>query len=231
MLPEYPYPTLVPRNDRMTKGSNRIALWLLAFMTVPLIGRAEDWPQWRGANREGKWRESGVVESLPDGQIPLQWSVPIGPGYSSPTVANGKVYVTDRGLDPQRDLERILCFDSATGDKVWSYEYESPYSIGYKAGPRASVTIDQGKAYAVGAMGHFFCFDATNGELLWKHDLEKEYEIRMPIWESQQHRSSTPTSSFNKLEEINLLAWLHLTETVAKKSGGRSMRKRDTRPQ
>ncbi|MEK6236193.1 MAG: PQQ-like beta-propeller repeat protein, partial [Planctomycetales bacterium] len=49
-------------------------------------------------------------------------------------------------------------------------------------GPRASVTIDEGKAYSLGAMGHFFCLDAASGEVVWSKDLDAEYSIRMPIW-------------------------------------------------
>lgn len=143
---------------------------------------SDDWPQWRGENRDGRWHETGLVDKLPEGQIPLQWSVPIGAGYSGPTVANGKVYVTDRITEGSKETERILCFDSATGSEVWKQEYVARYTISYKAGPRASVTIDDGKAYCVGAMGHFHCLDALTGNVLWKHELESEYEIKMPIW-------------------------------------------------
>ena len=54
--------------------------------------------------------------------------------------------------------------------------------MGYVAGPRASVSIDEGRAYSLGTMGHLFCFDAAEGSVLWKHDLNTEYQIRMPKW-------------------------------------------------
>ncbi len=143
---------------------------------------AEDWPQWRGVGRDGVWHVDGVVDDLPDGQLPLTWSVPIGAGYSGPTVADGRVYLTDRQADGGKQSERILCFDSASGDSLWTLEYEAPYAISYTAGPRASVTIDEGKAYSVGAMGNFYCLDAVTGDEIWKHDLNQEYHINMPIW-------------------------------------------------
>lgn len=145
---------------------------------------AEDWPQWRGVNRDGVLRSTPELDSqLPFGEIPHRWSVPIGPGYSGPTIAANRVYVTDRQSDNDRDSrERVLCFDAATGKNVWTHEYEAAYTIQYTAGPRASVTIDSGRAISVGAMGHLHCFDAASGALHWKHDLEQEYDADLPIW-------------------------------------------------
>ncbi|MBU6174903.1 MAG: PQQ-binding-like beta-propeller repeat protein, partial [Planctomycetes bacterium] len=122
------------------------------------------------------------VRELPSGQLPYDWSVDIGPGYSGPTVANGRVYVMDRQPKERDATERIHCFESATGKSLWTVEYPAEYRISYTAGPRASVTIHDGKAYCIGAMGHFHCLDAIQGNILWKRDLQKEYEIQMPIW-------------------------------------------------
>lgn len=147
-----------------------------------LIAVADDWPQWRGPQRDGVWRESGVVEKFAAAELPIKWRVPIGAGYSGPTVAAGRVYVTDRITQPPQQVERTHCFDERTGKTLWSHTYECVYKVGYPAGPRASVTIDSGRAYALGAMGHMFCHDAASGTVLWKHDLNTEYSIRMPIW-------------------------------------------------
>ncbi len=150
------------------------------FLSPSPVAQAEDWPQWRGPNRDGVWKAEGIIQTLPSGQLETQWSVDVGPGYSGPTVCEGRVYITDR-VEADRQ-ERILCFDSATGKRIWLQQYESDYSIGYKAGPRASVTIDEGKAYAVGAMGHFHCLDAITGAIVWSRDLEQDYSINMPAW-------------------------------------------------
>jgi outer membrane protein assembly factor BamB len=168
------------------KSLRMFVLWS-AVVLNPLgfaisIGKAEDWPQWRGLNRDGRWTESGIVRELPSGQLPYDWSVDIGPGYSGPTVADGRVYVMDRQPKERDATERIHCFESATGRSLWTVEYPAEYRISYTAGPRASVTIHDGKAYCIGAMGHFHCLDAIQGNILWKRDLQKEYEIQMPIW-------------------------------------------------
>lgn len=159
-------------------------LLLLAAIagTTSLDAFSQDWPDWRGENRDGVWEASGVVEQFEKEEIGLKWSVPIGPGYSGPTVSGGRVYVTDRVLDPSQ-AERVLCFDAQTGEELWVHQYECVYSgIGYPAGPRASVVIREGKAYALGSMGHLHCLDAATGSVLWKKELTRAYDVDMPIW-------------------------------------------------
>lgn len=146
------------------------------------VASADDWPQWRGPQRDGVWREDGIVRELPPGQLAHVWSVDIGPGYSGPTVAEGRVYVMDRQPKDREATERVHCFESATGKALWTLEYPAEYRISYTAGPRASVTVHEGKAYCVGAMGHFHCLDAERGTVIWKRDLQSDYDIQMPIW-------------------------------------------------
>ena len=158
-------------------------LTILATASLASVLLADDWPQWRGPNRDAVLHEQGRVKEFSNGLMPRRWSVPIGSGYSGPTVAKGRVFVTD--LDPAESstqVERVLCVSAEDGTMIWSHSYPAPYSVGYKAGPRASVTVHDGKAISVGAMGHLKCLDADDGEVLWEHDLQREYDIEMPNW-------------------------------------------------
>jgi outer membrane protein assembly factor BamB len=157
-------------------------LILVVCWLTSLPAFAEDWPQWRGPNRDGVWQAKNLVDQLPEGQLPLDWSVDIGAGYCGPTVANGRVYVMDRQTSDGKQTERIVCLDSKTGAQLWVHEYDAPYTVSYTAGPRASVTIDAGRAYAVGAMGNFHCLDAASGEVLWQRDLVADFDVDLPIW-------------------------------------------------
>ncbi len=158
------------------------ASFLLVLSMVTSWGIAEDWPQWRGPQANGMWTEQGIVTSFAQPQLPIKWRMPIGPGYNGPTVADGRVYVMDRQQDPEQ-TERVLCFNANNGESLWLHEYPCEYQrVGYDAGPRACVRIDQGRTYSLGSMGHLFCLDAIQGEVLWQHDLNQEYQIKMPIW-------------------------------------------------
>ena len=146
---------------------------------------AEDWAQWRGKHRDGQWNESGTLETFTDKNLKTLWRQPIGAGYSGPTVADGRAYVTGRSENPKQ-VETINCFDAKTGKPIWDITYPAIYTVGYTAGPRASVTIDETRAYALGAMGMLHCVKADDGEVIWKKDLDAQYNIskskRMPIW-------------------------------------------------
>ena len=162
------------------------ALWSLLVLFSQFVAlhaaRSDEWPQWRGPNRDGVWSETGLVDKFANEQLKLRWRVPIANGYSGPTVADGRVYVTDRLVEPKQ-VERVHAFDWKDGTKLWSHTYDCPYvGMGYPDGPRASVSIDEGRAYSLGAMGHLFCFDAAKGDILWQKDLAKEFDITMPIW-------------------------------------------------
>ncbi len=144
--------------------------------------RADEWPQWRGPDRDGTWRESGLVTTFPGPELAVRWRAPIGSGYSGPTVADGRVYVTDRLAEPQQ-VERVHCLDWQTGNSQWTYTYDCPYeSVGYTAGPRAAVSIDEGRVYVLGTMGHLHCLDAARGTVLWKKTPGVDYQVRVPTW-------------------------------------------------
>src|SRR5688572_7364358 len=124
-------------------------LALSAFAAAP-----GEWPQWRGPGRDGIWNEPGIVEKFATPELKPRWRVPISNGYSGPTVAGGKVYVTDRITEPKQQ-ERVHCLDAETGRPVWTHAYDAAYGgVGYPDGPRASVTIHDGRAYSLGAVGH-----------------------------------------------------------------------------
>ena len=157
-------------------------LAIVFFVFSSTQSSADEWPQWRGPNRDGVWAETGVIDGFSSPQIERKWSVPISSGYCGPTVADGRVYVMDRVIEPE-EIERVHCFDWQTGGKIWSFSYDCEYrGFSYTAGPRASVLIDEGRAYSLGAAGHLFCFDAAEGTVLWSKDLRRDYRIRMPLW-------------------------------------------------
>src|SRR5262245_16589096 len=135
-----------------------------ALFTLCAVGTAlaDDWPQWHGPNRDGVWKETGILESFPPDGLAYRWRARIGPGYSAPVVAAGRVYVTDRQRRP--DVERVLCLDETTGKLLWAHSYPCDYEeLQYDSGPRASPTVHQGKVYSLGARGHLFCLDAAKG--------------------------------------------------------------------
>lgn len=159
-----------------------INIFLLPLLILLNPVPEDEWPDWRGSARDGVWHEEGIIKKFDSDQIPVKWSVPVHAGYSGPTVEEGRVYVTDR-INRPNEIERVLCFNAETGEEIWTHSYQSEYvGVGYPAGPRASVIIEEDRAYSLGTMGHLFCFNKVTGNVIWSRDLGVEYEIKMPIW-------------------------------------------------
>lgn len=131
------------------------------------------WPQWRGPRRDGHIPDTKL--SFPD-TLKTVWKTPVGIGYSSPTVAEGRIYVMER--DVKTGTELCICRSADTGKTIWkqswSSTFEPPDPTAGK-GPNSTVTIDGDQVYAMGLGGMLHCFDAKTGRVLWKHDCAAEY--------------------------------------------------------
>jgi outer membrane protein assembly factor BamB len=140
---------------------------------------AEDWPEWRGRGRTGVWRENGVLDRFPDTGLKVRWRAPVRGGYAGPAVAGGRVFVTDYG----GGVERIRALDERSGAPLWKHEWPAEYrGIDYAHGPRATPTVDEGRVYALGAMGALTCLDARSGRVLWRRDYVRDFGAVVPGW-------------------------------------------------
>jgi outer membrane protein assembly factor BamB len=154
----------------------------LAIVAVGLsaVVRAEDWPQWRGTQRDGVWHETGILQSFPPEGLKILWRVPVGVGFSSPVVAQGEVYVTDSQVTRANARENIRCLDAVTGETIWIHTYEVVYpeygaDPDHPFGPHATPVVADGKIYAFGRMSDLLCLDAVTGRVIWRHELSKEF--------------------------------------------------------
>ena len=140
---------------------------------------AEDWPQWRGPTRDGVWTEKGILQAFPSDGLKFHWRVPVGLGLSSPIVAQGRVFLTDVELARPMSKERVLCFDAASGKRLWTYAYDAEYPEAgpdqFIQGPIPTPICHSGKVYTIGKTD-LLCLDAAGGTLLWKKALDKEYD-------------------------------------------------------
>src|SRR5688500_4353751 len=168
------------------------ALVIASSLCAARSAGAEDWPQWLGSKRDGVWREQGLADRFPEGGPKIKWRVPVGGGYSGPAVAGGKVYLTDRqvkrdgprgGADRRAipGTERVLCLNEASGEVIWSFEYDCPYNLSYSSGPRATPIVEGNRVYALGAAGHLTCLDVEGGKELWQKKLSSE-QAPTPVW-------------------------------------------------
>jgi WD40 repeat protein len=152
---------------------------LAAVLTHLGSAQADDWPQWRGPNRDGVWQETGILEAIPASGLKVRWRTTVSQGYSGPVVSQGRVFVTDHQFDPE--VERVVCFDEFTGKLLWVHSYPSNYrDMEYGNGPRSSPTVHDGRVYTLGTQGHLVCVDAAKGELMWEKSLTNDFRGQLP---------------------------------------------------
>ena len=153
-----------------------LSLWL------PIVVQAEDWPQFRGPTRDNVWNETGILKTFPPERLKVRWRAPVGPGWSSPVVVRGRVYLTDMRLEKPKAWERIQCFKESTGKLLWSRESELVYPEWafipeHGGGPAATPIVEDGKIYSLGRNGQVDCLDARSGKVIWEIQLGGKYEI------------------------------------------------------
>lgn len=158
-----------------------LAVGLALPLLLPGALRADDWPQWRGPNRDGVCDEAGLLESFPAAGLKVRWRVPVGWGFSSPVVAHGRVYLADSELMKPIAKERLQCLDETTGKPLWTHVYDVAYQDWafdptQEIGPVATPIVQNGKVYILGRTNELFCLDARSGDVLWKKNLETDYQ-------------------------------------------------------
>ncbi|MCB1018375.1 MAG: PQQ-binding-like beta-propeller repeat protein [Acidobacteria bacterium] len=157
---------------------------LFAGLLGAAFGRAADWPEWRGSGRVGVWSEDGLLERFPSGGLRVLWRTPVRAGYSAPSVAAGRVFVTDfEAGEGLKGVERALACDERTGAVLWQRSWPADYAgIDYASGPRAAPTVDAERVYVLGAEGRLACLSAETGDELWSTDFKRSFGTELPAW-------------------------------------------------
>ncbi|MBI4657383.1 MAG: PQQ-like beta-propeller repeat protein [Verrucomicrobia bacterium] len=152
------------------KNANRtLAVVSLSAFLINANGlMAQDWPQWRGANRDAKATGFQPPSTWPK-ELTQKWKVTVGQGDATPSLVGDKLYVFAR----QESSEVIRCLDAATGKELWQEKYDSLGATGPASGhsgPRSSPTVTEGKVLTLGVRGILSCLDAATGKVVWRKD-------------------------------------------------------------
>lgn len=162
------------------KKTTRLFIAMAGLLVLTTNAFAQDWPQWRGANRDGKVSGFDAPKVWP-AELTAQWKVTVGLGDASPVMAKGKLYSFTR----QGENEVILCLDEATGKELWQNKYPAIAITGpassQHSGPRSTPAVGEGKIVTLGIGGVLSCLDAGTGKLVWRNeDFTKELPMFFP---------------------------------------------------
>lgn len=141
---------------------------IVGFLLSTAYAEAQDWPQWRGPNRDNKLTDFAEPKSWPK-ELTKKWKVTVGIGEASPLLVGDKLYVFAR----QEDEEVTLCLDAKSGKEIWKDKYPvetiKNAARGYQ-GPRSTPAVAEGKVCTLGISGVVSCFDAASGKKLWRKE-------------------------------------------------------------
>jgi len=149
---------------------------LVVIVTMIVVNsmnlNAQDWSQWRGQNREGIFKGSGLNLDWAEKKPPLLWVFrEAGSGYSSPAVVGNILYLS--GAEGDNDF--IFALDAQTGNLKWKQKLGERYAQDRGDGPRATVTVDGDKLYLIRGDGQIHCLLATDGTMIWQRDFVKDF--------------------------------------------------------
>lgn len=150
---------------------------VLVFIMVSCSSVKQDFSQWRGPERDGKYPETGLMKQWPEGGPEMLWSFEgLGAGHGSVSIADERLFV----LGMPDTMGVIFAFD-LQGELLWQKEYGLEWYINYD-GTRSTPTIRDGLLYFVSGQGLAYCMDTETGEEIWNVDMQEEYGGRQIRW-------------------------------------------------
>lgn len=160
---------MVLKRSLLIAASSAIGL----VMMINLRAAAQDWPQWRGPNRDGAVSSFREPSPWPEA-LKQQWRVEVGLGYATPLVVGQRIFLFTR----QDEDEVVTALDAASGKVLWRARYAAPFGMvrataRHGAGPKSTPTYADGRLFTLGMTNIITAFDAASGKLLWQKPATK----------------------------------------------------------
>ncbi len=133
--------------------------------------------QWRGANRDGIYNETGLLKQWPENGPKLLWHFDeLGDGHSSATVTSKAIFTagTINGMGV------IFSFD-LNGKLLWKKEYGKEWTDSWP-GVRSTPLYVNENIYLMSGYGVVVCLNAEDGNIIWSVDLMKDYDGKNIVW-------------------------------------------------
>ncbi len=167
---------------RISTSRKVVALSLCGMVALCAL-LAANWPQWRGPERDGISKETGLLQQWPAEGPTLLWQVSdLGDGYSTPAIVDDRIYlISNEGLDN----EFVQALDVEDGEQIWAQrigivgnpEQRPPYP-----GARSTPTVDGKLLYALGSDGDLVCMETETGNVRWQKHLRNDFGGEFGEW-------------------------------------------------
>ena len=164
------------------KVVKRSGINFVLLIVLSGVINAQDWPQWRGPKQDAVCTEEGLLQSWPEDGPELLWEVSgLGSGYSTVSIADGKIFTMGDLKVNSKDAQCVIAIDLETHKILWTTPI-GPILSGDTGGPRCTPTYDDGLVYVIGTSGDLACLNADNGDIVWSKNIEKDFDGKNPTW-------------------------------------------------
>jgi outer membrane protein assembly factor BamB len=151
-----------------------------------LSAYAGDWPTFRGSDRTGISKDTGLLESWPEEGPKLVWEAKgAGRGYASPAIAGDKIYTLGDGLSTADDkAEYLTCYDRKTGKQLWKSKTGNPWTEGSESwqSSRSTPTVDGDSVYVMTPFGDLISCATSDGSVQWKKNMKTDFGGKTDPW-------------------------------------------------
>ena len=149
----------------MTNGKLTTGVLVGCMLLSATCVQAQDWPQWRGPNRDAKVTGFKAPKEWPK-ELKQAWKVKVGDGVATPALVGDKLYVFTR----EDGKEVLRCLKAKDGKEIWKEAYEESFRATADRnfpGPRSSPAVADGKVVTLGVNGKLYCREADSGKEVW----------------------------------------------------------------
>ena len=161
---------------------------VLTMSLAPVVA-GQDWPQWRGAKRDGEVTSFREPASWPK-TLTERWKVEVGTGYATPILVGDRIYMFSR----QGEEEVLAALEAGSGKVIWRSAYPAgfkmnPATARHGPGPKSTPTFAGNRLFTLGMAGVVSAFDAQSGKRLW----QKSGPAAQPLY----HTATSPVVDGN----------------------------------
>lgn len=144
----------------------------LSCLLISIACSADEWPGFRGPNRDGISKEKGLLASWPEGGPTLLWTITdAGSSLAGMSISKEKLFTMSQLADGQY----VLCYSLKDGKLLWSKKNGAEFKNSFGDGPRCTPTLDGENLFALGANGDLQCLSQENGSEHWKLNILEEF--------------------------------------------------------
>ena len=144
---------------------------------------ADNWPQFRGPDRDSISKETGLLREWPDGGPKVLWTVEVCEGYAAAAIYDGRVYFND--YDKKAKEWLVRCVSLADGKELWRFSEKRRIRPNHGI-TRTTPAVDGKYVFSLDPKCVFHCLDARDGRELWRKNFVQEYHTTIPAWYAGQ---------------------------------------------